>query len=64
MDTNAANKADAYSVETFQCGNCNRDFPAKVATWVDVSRTPQAKRAILQWQFNIVECSHCGCRSF
>lgn len=64
MDSIAHNKADAYSVETFQCGHCDRDFQARIITWVDVSRTPQAKLAILRWQFNIIECTHCGCRNF
>ncbi len=58
------NQAEAYSVETFQCGNCDRDFQAKVITWIDVSRSPQARRALLRWEFNIIECSHCGCRHF
>jgi len=57
-------QADAYSLETFHCGNCDRDFQAKIITWVDVSRTPQAKRTLLQWEFNIIECTHCGCRHF
>lgn len=64
MDNSAANKAEAYSVETFQCGHCERDFQAKIITWVDVSRTPHVKLSILRWQFNIIECSHCGCRNF
>lgn len=64
MDSVAVNKAEAYSVETFRCGHCDRDFQAKIITWVDVSRTPQAKLAILRWQFNIIECTHCGCRNF
>jgi hypothetical protein len=64
MDGIGANKAEAYSVETFQCGHCERDFQAKIITWVDVSRTPQAKLSILRWQFNIIECTHCGCRNF
>jgi hypothetical protein len=58
------NQAEAYSVETFQCGNCNRDFQSKIVTWVDVSRTPQARRALLKWEFNIVQCTFCGCRHF
>lgn len=59
-----ASQADAHSQETFRCGNCGRDFSAKVITWVDVSRTPQVKKSVLRWDFNIVECSHCGCRHF
>jgi hypothetical protein len=57
-------QAEAYSRETFNCGNCSKDFEAPVITWVDVSKTPQAKLAILKWQFNIVQCTHCGCRHF
>lgn len=64
MDVSSANKADASSVETFTCGQCGRDFPARIATWVDVSRTPQAKQAILQQRFNIIECTRCGHKSF
>lgn len=60
----AINQAEAYSQETFHCGNCSHDFSAKVITWVDVSRTPQVKQAILQWQFNIIQCPSCGCRQF
>jgi CpXC protein len=55
-------QAEAYSHETFSCGNCNREFQAKVITWIDVSRVPQAKKALLRWEFNVVECAHCGCR--
>jgi hypothetical protein len=57
-------KVEAYSRETFQCGNCGRDFDAKVITWVDVSKTPQARQALAKWQFNIIQCPHCGCRHF
>lgn len=58
------NQAEAYSIETFQCGNCDRDFQAKIITWVDVSRAPQGKRALLKWEFNIIQCTYCGCRHF
>lgn len=58
------NQAEAFSIETFQCGNCEQDFQAKVITWVDVTRTPQARRALLKWEFNVIECAHCGCRHF
>ncbi len=64
MHTLQNNQAEAYSVETFECGNCNREFQAKVITWVDVTRAPRAKRALLKWEFNIVECVHCGCTHF
>lgn len=58
------NQAEAHSFETFECGNCGRDFEAKITTWVDVSRAPHVKRALLKWEFNIIQCTHCGCRHF
>lgn len=57
-------QAEAFSRDTFRCGNCNRDFEARIITWVDVSKTPQAKQALLKWQFNLLQCTHCGCRNF
>lgn len=57
-------QAEAYSLETFRCGNCNQDFEAAIITWVDVSKTPQAKQALLKWAFNLLPCTHCGCRNF
>lgn len=59
-----ANYAESYSIEAFHCGHCDRDFQAKVITWIDVSRAPQARRALLRWEFNIIQCPHCGCRHF
>ena len=56
------NQAEAYSKEDFHCGSCNKDFSANVITWVDVTRTPQVKQLLLQWQFNTVQCPGCGCR--
>ncbi|MGE5173939.1 MAG: CpXC domain-containing protein [Betaproteobacteria bacterium] len=58
------NQAEAYSRESFQCGNCRQHFEASVVTWVDVSKTPQARQALLKWRFNIIQCTHCGCRHF
>jgi hypothetical protein len=57
-------QAEAYSREVFKCGNCDKDFEAKVITWVDVSKTPKARTALMKWQFNIIQCTHCGCRHF
>ncbi len=56
------NQAEAYSQEEFHCASCNRDFSAKVITWIDVSRTPQVKQQLLRWQFNTIQCPSCGCR--
>jgi len=58
------NQAEAYSRESFECGNCKLHFDAKVITWIDSSKTPQARQALLKWQFNIIQCTHCGCRHF
>ena len=60
MQNSSINQAEAYSQETFHCGTCNRDFPARIITWVDVSRTPLARRQLLRWEFNLVQCPHCG----
>jgi hypothetical protein len=54
----------SQSRESFECGNCGRDFDATVVTWVDVAQTPQVKQALLKWQFNLIQCAHCGCRHF
>lgn len=59
-----ARHAEAYSTETFQCHSCNREFEAKVITWVDVTKTPQAKFAIRNWTFNTIRCPHCGYSHF
>lgn len=61
---NLARQAEAFSREAFHCGNCNNDFEAQVITWVDVSKTPQARHALLKWDFNIIQCPRCGCRHF
>jgi len=58
------NQAEAESREAFECGNCSRHFEAQLVTWVDISKTPQAKQSILKWHFNIIQCPHCGIRSF
>ena len=47
-----------------QCGQCKNDFSALVATWVDVSRTPQVKTQVLRWEFNVVTCPVCGNRQY
>jgi len=60
----ATTQAETTSRETFHCNACNQDFEARVATWVDVSRTPQARQALLTREFNMVQCTHCGSRSF
>jgi len=59
-----SNQAGASSRESFECGNCGKHFEAQVITWVDISKTPRAKQTLLKWQFNIIQCSHCGVRNF
>jgi hypothetical protein len=57
-------QADTSCRETIRCGNCRQDFEAPIITWVDVSKTPQAKQALLKWAFNSLPCTHCGSRNF
>lgn len=54
----------SHSRGSFECGNCGRQFDGTVVTWVDVARTPQVRQALLDWQFNLIQCTHCGCRHF
>ena len=63
MHNHTAGDAEAYSQETFHCGGCSRDFSARAITWVDVTRTPQARQALLRWEFNVVQCPYCGRRN-
>lgn len=56
-------KAEAYSREIFHCGTCSRDFEARIVTWIDSSRAPHVKRQLLRWEFNVVQCPHCGFRN-
>lgn len=64
MFTMSSKQAETFSRETFLCSNCNRDFEAQIITWVDASKTPQVKQALLNWEFNILQCTHCGSRYF
>jgi hypothetical protein len=57
-------QAEAYSKERYHCEHCKHDFQATVATWVDVSRTPQVKTLLQRWEFNSITCPHCGNRQF
>jgi hypothetical protein len=59
-----ATQDETHTRENFRCGNCNRDFDSRIITWVDVSKTPQTKQALLKWEFNLIQCAHCGCRNF
>jgi len=54
----------SQSRQSFECGNCRRHFSAAVVTWVDVAKTPQTRQALLDWRFNLIQCTHCGCRHF
>jgi len=35
-----------------------------MASWIDTSRTPRVKTLLLNWEFNIVICPHCGNRLY
>src|SRR5271169_4528187 len=50
--------------ELFYCGSCKHNFQARIAAWVDVSRTPIVKTLLQDWEFNIITCPHCGNRQF
>ena len=56
--------AEGYAEEMFSCRTCGREFEARVATWVDVSSTPQVKRQLIRREFNVIRCPTCGIRSF
>lgn len=56
-------QAEAHSREVFHCEQCNSDFEAPVITWVDVTRTPQARMELLRMEFNVVQCRRCGFRA-
>lgn len=58
-----ATQDETHTRETFQCSNCNREFEARIITWVDVSKTPLARQALLKWEFNLTQCAHCGFRN-
>jgi hypothetical protein len=60
----SSHQAEAYSQELFRCGACGRKFEATIATWIDVSRTPQVKRQLVRWEFNVVHCTFCGLSMF
>ncbi len=57
-------QAEAYNTETFQCARCKNDFQATIATWVDISRSPQVKVLLKEWTFNVITCPRCGNRQF
>jgi hypothetical protein len=59
-----SHQAEAYSQESFRCGTCGREFEATIATWIDVSRTPQVKQRLIHWEFNVVHCPFCGLSMF
>ncbi|HSB33154.1 MAG TPA: CpXC domain-containing protein [Nitrospirota bacterium] len=64
MSTFLVDQSEAHGYETLRCARCSRDFKAQVVTWVDASKSPQARTAILQLKFNVFRCSHCGSPNF
>ena len=48
------------TIDKFHCTYCGKEFQARITTWIDVSKTPEARLQILQWEFNIVRCPVCG----
>lgn len=57
-------QAGSYSHGTFPCSGCKRDFEAQLITGVDAGKTPRVKQALLNREFNILQCPHCGNRAF
>jgi len=53
-------QAEAYSNELHCCNSCKRSFQARIATWIDIARTPGIKTLLLNGAFNRVTCPHCG----
>jgi hypothetical protein len=47
-------------IDKFYCKYCRKKFQARITTWVDVSKTPEARLKLLRWEFNIVRCPVCG----
>jgi len=57
-------RTEVYSWDTFHCEYCKNDFQASIVSWVDVSMTPQFKKQLQQWEFNIITCPNCRNRQF
>ncbi len=57
-------QAEAHSNERLYCGSCRNNFQARIATWVDVARTPGVKTLLQNREFNMITCPHCGNRQF
>ncbi len=57
-------QAGAHRDELLYCDSCKHSFKARIATWVDVSRTPVVKTLLQNWEFNMITCPHCGNRQF
>ena len=57
-------QAEAFCNEVLYCSSCKSSFKARVATWIDVSRTPRVKTLLLNWEFNMVICPQCGNRLY
>ncbi len=57
-------QAEAHSNELFYCLSCKHSFQARITTWIDVSREPRARTLLLNWEFNVTTCPHCGNRIY
>jgi len=56
----SAHAFNEYKMNTFICKYCRKNYEARVATWVDVSKSPEVREKIFRWEFNVVRCPHCG----
>ncbi|HUI45404.1 MAG TPA: CpXC domain-containing protein [Nitrospirota bacterium] len=57
-------QAEDFRNEVLYCSSCKRSVNARIATWIDASRTPRVKTLLLNWEFNMVICPQCGYRLY
>ena len=45
---------------TLRCSNCGQPINARVYSYIDVQKEPQAKAALINQQLNRFQCPNCG----
>lgn len=48
--------------EIFTCIHCSQEFRASKTGFIDIGKTPKLKESILDWDFFVHKCPHCGGR--
>lgn len=46
--------------EIFTCSHCSQEFRASKTSFIDICKTPELKESILDWDFFVHKCPHCG----